>query len=265
MVDDKICFVICPIGDEDSLIRKHSDLTLNYIIRPVVESFGYKLLRADLINEPGKITTQIIDQIVESSLVIADLTEHNPNVFYELAIRHIVKKPYIQMMKSDHKVPFDFYDVRTIPFETNLKQGTEAKKMLEDQIKTIENGDFKPHNVITSAKNYSTIKRMVDEGGQIELGNLSKDFFNSFSELNSKISKMESKISELTTPLNHPTYRKDDEIERQINLLENQRNVFKRTYNELKNNKAPRHELKEYEIMISTIDKQLDHLENQLF
>ena len=264
MVDDKICFVICPIGDEDSVIRKHSDLTFKYIIRPVVESFGYKPLRADHINEPGKITSQIIDQIVESSLVIADLTDYNPNVFYELAIRHIVRKPYIQMMKSDHEVPFDIYDVRTIPFDVNLEQGTKAKKMLEDQIRTIENGNFKPHDPITSAKNYSIIQKMVDEGEQIEIGDLSQVFLNSFSEFNSKISEMKSEIYELRTSLNHPTFRKNDVIKDQIDLLKSQQDGFKNRYNELKNNNAPRHELKEYEIMISSLDEQLDCLVRKL-
>jgi len=265
MVVEKICFVICPIGEEGSSIRNHSDLTLNYIIEPVVKNFGYKALRADHINEPGKITNQIIDQIVESSLVIADLTEYNPNVFYELAIRHIVKKPYIQMMRSDQKVPFDIYDVRTIPFDINIEQGTKAKQMLEDQIDAIEKGNFKPHNVVTSAKNYSNIKKIVDEGGQIELGNLSEVFLNYFSEFSTKINEMKSEIYELKTSLKNPKFRKNDETREQILLLEKNLDGFKSKYFNLKNKGASPHELKEYEIMITEIENQLEYLERQLF
>lgn len=106
MVEDKVCFVICPIGKMDSDIRKRSDLTFNYIIKPVVENFGYRPIRADHINESGMITHQIIDYIIESPLVIADLTDSNPNVFYELAIRHIVEMPYIQRTFSTLNTQF---------------------------------------------------------------------------------------------------------------------------------------------------------------
>ena len=264
MVDDKCCFVICPIGDIDSPIRKRSDLTFNYIIRPVVESFDYKLLRADQINEPGMITNQIIDQIVESSLVIADLTDYNPNVFYELAIRHIVKKPYIQMIKSDLEVPFDIYDMRTIPYDIDLEHATNAKKELEAQIRTIEKGNFKPHNPITSAKNYSTIQKMIGESTQIELGDISQVFLNSISELSLMISEMKSEIYELKKPLKYSKSRNFHEIIKMINNLEEQRNNYQKTYLELKNEKAPASKLKEYKYMISTLDKNINDLENQL-
>ena len=56
----------------------------------------------------------------------------------------------------------------------------------------------------------------------------------------------------------------NEEIENKINLLDHQRDIFKKKYNELKNNKAPKHQLKEYELMLSTIDNQLDHWERQL-
>jgi len=51
------------------------------------------VIRADKISEPGIITTQIIGHIVDAELVIADLTDKNPNVFYELAIRHAIRNP----------------------------------------------------------------------------------------------------------------------------------------------------------------------------
>lgn len=169
------------------------------------------------------------------------------------------------MMKSDLKVPFDIYDVRTIPFDIDLEKATNAKKMLEDQIKAIKNGNFKPLNTITSAKTYSTIQKMADEGAQIELSDVSKVFLNSFSEFSSMISEMKSEIYELKTSLSLPTFRNDEELMKRINLLENTRDGFKKRFNELKNNNAPKHELKEYELMIASIDSQLDHLERQLF
>jgi len=86
----KSCFVIAPIGQEESETRNRSDLVLKHIIKPAAEECGYKAVRADEISEPGIITTQVIQRLIDDDLVIADLTERNPNVFYELAIRHAI-------------------------------------------------------------------------------------------------------------------------------------------------------------------------------
>lgn len=75
-------------------------------------------MRADQISKSGLITTQIINQIIECPLVIADLTGANPNVFYELAIRHATGKPYIQLIEQGHRLPFDIGGVRTISITT---------------------------------------------------------------------------------------------------------------------------------------------------
>ena len=88
--DKKSCFVIAPIGEAESDTRKRSDQVLRHIIRPAVEVCGYQAIRADEIDKPGVITSQVIQHVVGDPLVVADLTETNPNVFYELAIRHAI-------------------------------------------------------------------------------------------------------------------------------------------------------------------------------
>ncbi len=82
MSEDKDCFVVSPIGEEDSNIRERSDKLFDYVIKPAVEQYGYDPIRADHIAEPGIITSQIIEHVVESPLVIADLTGSNANVFF---------------------------------------------------------------------------------------------------------------------------------------------------------------------------------------
>src|SRR5688500_15553907 len=104
--EKKICFVISPIGEEDSETRKRSDLVLKHIITPPIDQSGYEVVRADKISEPGIITTQIIQYIVDAPLVVADLTERNPNVFYELALRHAIRKPLVQLIKKGESIPF---------------------------------------------------------------------------------------------------------------------------------------------------------------
>lgn len=136
---DKTCFFIAPIGEFDSDTRKRSDLILNYVIAPAVTKCGYKAIRADQISEPGMITSQVIEHIADDPLVIADLTERNPNVFYELAIRHAIRKPFIQLIKKGENIPFDVAATRTIHVDhRDLESVEQSKKEIIAQIEFIE-------------------------------------------------------------------------------------------------------------------------------
>jgi hypothetical protein len=112
------CFYITPIGDEDTDQRRHSDLFLGSLVEPALEPFGLKVVRADAIDKPGVITRQIIDYLLRARLVIADLSFHNPNVFYELALRHMARLPVVQLIRAADKIPFDLHQVRTIRIDT---------------------------------------------------------------------------------------------------------------------------------------------------
>jgi len=112
------CFYIAPIGEDGSEQRKHSDLFMGALVEPSLAEFGLDLVRADQIGEAGMITSQIIEHIVYSKLVIVDLSFHNPNVFYELALRHAVRKPIVQISRAADKLPFDIGQVRTIVVDT---------------------------------------------------------------------------------------------------------------------------------------------------
>lgn len=143
----KTCFVIAPIGEEGSDTRKRSDIVLKYVISPAAEHCGYAALRADQISEPGLITSQVIQHIIDDPLVIADLTERNPNVFYELAIRHALRKPLVQIIKRGEQIPFDVAGTRTIPVDhRDLESVEEAKQEIVRQIESLER---KPQEIET--------------------------------------------------------------------------------------------------------------------
>jgi hypothetical protein len=56
---------------------------------------------------------------MRSRLVIADLSFHNPNVFYELALRHAAKLPIVQIIRASDDIPFDINQMRTIEIDTS--------------------------------------------------------------------------------------------------------------------------------------------------
>ncbi len=116
---DRTCFFIGPIGEADSEFRSHSDLILEQLVRPVLEEFGFTVKRADEIQQSGLITKQIFQYLLKSRLVVADLSYHNPNVFYELAIRHARNLPVVQMIRKDDRIPFDVNQTRTIVVDTS--------------------------------------------------------------------------------------------------------------------------------------------------
>lgn len=115
---DGICFYIAPIGDEGTEPRIHSDLFLGSLVEPALEEFKLKVVRADRIGKPGMITAQVVDYILRSKLVIADLSFHNPNVFYELSLRHVSRLPIVQIIRKCDKIPFDLDQFRTIQIDT---------------------------------------------------------------------------------------------------------------------------------------------------
>lgn len=108
------CFYITPIGEDGSEQRRHSDLFLGNIVEPALQPFGLRVVRADAIDKPGMITRQIIEYLLRSRLVIADLSFHNPNVFYELALRHATRLPIVQIIRAGDRLPFDVHQMRTI-------------------------------------------------------------------------------------------------------------------------------------------------------
>jgi hypothetical protein len=135
----KSCFIISPIGEENSEIRARADEVLEFIIMPVVrEQLHYDVKRSDMIANPGLITNQVIQHIANDDLVIADLTGHNPNVYYELAIRHAVRKPLVQIILKGEVLPFDVKVMRTIQYDLTLPGVKAAKATLLGQIEAIE-------------------------------------------------------------------------------------------------------------------------------
>jgi DNA-binding protein Fis len=118
--------VIAPIGDKDIDIRKRSDKVLKHIFKKAL-SPDYQVTRADEITEPGMITSQVLRAVQDSDLVVADLTGHNPNVFYELAVRHAIEKPIIHVIEPRlSKIPFDVGGFRTIEFDLTNPDSIES-------------------------------------------------------------------------------------------------------------------------------------------
>ena len=201
----KSCFVIAPIGDPDSETRKRSDQVLKHVIAPPVQDCGYEPTRADQISEPGMITSQVIQRIVDDDLVVADLTERNPNVFYELAIRHGIRKPLVQLIKKGEQIPFDVAGTRTVHVDHHdLDSVEEAKKEIVSQIRALESDSSQLETPISVSLDLQML-RQSDNPEQRSLA----DVLSAISELRSSVSSIEKR-------LDHPDTQESNRILREM-------------------------------------------------
>lgn len=136
------CFVIMPFGNPkiDPEQARKLELIYSQWIKPTVESIkcganeSIVCHRADKELRPEEIITHIIENLITSELVIADLSGRNPNVFYELGVRHAVNNNTILIADDLDDIPFDLRGLRTIVYRYEPEQMLQLRNSLEQAI-----------------------------------------------------------------------------------------------------------------------------------
>ena len=159
------CFVVTPIGGSESSIRRATNGLLNGVIRPVLSDLGYDVEAAHEICSPGSITKQVIERLLEAPLVVASLTGLNPNVMYELGVRHCVRKPLVVIAEEGTKLPFDVQDERTILYVDDFQGAEDLRKLLR---KTVEAAlaDQEPDNPVYRVARAAVMREQSVEAGE---------------------------------------------------------------------------------------------------
>lgn len=162
-------FVITPIGGPGTPQRRHADMVFNAAIKPACETVGISPPdRADLIDTTSMISTNIFRNVEEADLAIADLTFLNPNVMYELGIRHAVEKPVIHIAQEGTTLPFDTSGHMTLFFDAG---DWHSLASLSDQmataIKKMLGKDYEVSNPLTQARGRRAIARSTDSRDQL--------------------------------------------------------------------------------------------------
>ncbi len=130
ITEKSIAFVVMQFTQE-------FDELYDEVIKPVCEEFNLLCVRADDIYNSGPILSDIINSIQKSSLIIADITPDNPNVFYEVGFAHGTNKATILLSdRKREKLPFDVSGMRTIFYDNSIG----GKRLVEERLrKHLEN------------------------------------------------------------------------------------------------------------------------------
>lgn len=127
-VEKNTCFFLMPF---------HPDFDYVYgTIKKELNDYGLICNRADEISGSTPIINKILTQIVSSQYIVVDLSQYNPNVFYELGIAHTFKdaRNILLIKQKEGRVPFDITHLTYIEYEAdNLKLLTSTiKKFIDD-------------------------------------------------------------------------------------------------------------------------------------
>lgn len=181
----KICFVISPLGKDNSETRRAADGLISSVIKPVLNELEFDVIAPHEIDSPGSITTQVIKYLLNADLVVANLTELNPNVMYELAVRHAKRLPVVTVVENGTILPFDIATERTIFFENDMSGVLELQTKLKKAV-TEAMHDNEPDNPI-----YRVIKtQVIQEAASAKNDDIQSYIVNRLEEVSAKVNRM---------------------------------------------------------------------------
>lgn len=182
------CFVIMPIGTQtigevtitEEKLREKYDYIIKNAIKKALPSLD--VIRADEELNPSSISNDIFTKLMHSRFVIADITYPNPNVFYELGIRHAIRPGTILIReKIDFSIPFDISHLRHIEYTQEPSGMDKLADQLKRRFEFYSNNPEKPDNQfleLCSFTNYMpTVYGKADTSKQEMIANLFSLFF----------------------------------------------------------------------------------------
>jgi nucleoside 2-deoxyribosyltransferase len=138
-VDPKFLFVILPFKNT---------IVFEKVIKPIAEAADLRLVckKADDLFTTSTVMQDIANSLRRASLVVADLTGRNPNVFYELGLAHAFRKPVVLLAQSDEDVPAD---LRAHRYYRYSLESTEEIRHFEETIRSVLNSELESSFVVT--------------------------------------------------------------------------------------------------------------------
>jgi hypothetical protein len=147
MPNRAVCFVIMPFGEKPDDTGRVIDFDAIYhqIIEPAIGDVGFDAMRADDEMSPGVIHNAMFERLVLSEYAIADLSIFNPNVYYELGVRHAVRPQSTVLISAGERLPFDVVHLRALLYALDKKgrpkDAAGARKALGERLDHCKKSD----------------------------------------------------------------------------------------------------------------------------
>lgn len=125
------CFVIMPFGDKKDADGQDIDFDdiYRFFFRKAIESLGLECIRCDEIAEAGSIHEKMFEQINQADVAVVDITTANPNVFYELGIRHTLHKAVtVLIRRKGTALPFNIQGLQVVEYDQKKFASIERAK-----------------------------------------------------------------------------------------------------------------------------------------
>ena len=157
MVKKKLCFVIMPFSSTNRHTTEEWTAIFENVHKPAITGsrLGYKCERSKI--GTGAFIKDILFQLNQADVVLADLTDMNPNVFYELGVRHVLKNRTILVSQTMDDVPSDLKQYGVIIYGTDPKSVAEYKKKISEILKDIRDNPDRADNPVSDYLHMKTI------------------------------------------------------------------------------------------------------------
>lgn len=162
-------FIIIPFA------KKFNDIYT--IIKDTCISVSIDPVRADEIKEPGPIINQIYSSIEEASFIIAEVSDKNPNVYYEVGVAHALSKPIVLLAQSHtiKHLPFDIQHQRVLSYKfqelNEFKENLTFHLTFLKELLTNKNKSLNSNSLVTNLSSGKDnpkfiLKQIIDQIGK---------------------------------------------------------------------------------------------------
>lgn len=187
--NNKTCFVVMPISDQEGYDKGHFTRVYQHLIIPACEKAGFKPIRADDEVKTNYIVIDIIRKILDSDIVVCDLSAKNANVLYELGIRQAFNKKSVLIKDNRTSRIFDIQGLRTIDYDENLRID-EVQKSIDTIASSLTKTASSLDNEVNSLIQLLSI-RPAEITNDIEISKESSLIMKSLNDISSRLNNLE--------------------------------------------------------------------------
>ena len=144
----KQCFVIMPFSrTKKAHPKQYWDNHFDHFLKPLIDSYANveahrsTPLRVDILR-------QIINDLAFSDIVVADLTDSNPNVYWELGVRLSFRHGTITIAEEGSKIPFDLKTKSFIFYEKDPSERKSFERRFKEAVSDCLSNPSRPDSVV---------------------------------------------------------------------------------------------------------------------